>query len=124
MADSEQLLVVEIRPCHGYYVTEESNFKVLEVLLETLCSDTYSLLYELIYLVWQNTRERQILIDWEAEYDMLPINFLLCLSLDLNTWCISVEEEGVTLIYPEYIPSGLNLTVASFTVPTFRCPPH
>ena len=38
--------------------------------------------------------ERQSCANWMAEYDLLPIHYLRHLYLNINTWYISVEDEG------------------------------
>ena len=75
------------------WVTVGAALEGLEVLLATLWSDTHPLVAGLFSLVHHNARERRVRVDWEADYDMLPMYFLFYLSLNINTWCISVEVE-------------------------------
>ena len=92
MAESSQLLSINITSRHVYWVMAEAALEGLADLLATLCSKSHPLVLDLLSLVCQNSRERRVCIDWAAEYDMLPIYFLFRLSLYLNTWFISVEE--------------------------------
>ena len=69
---------------------EEAAYEGLAAFLDTLWSDTHPLMADLLYLVHHNARQRRTRVDWEAEYNMLPMHFLHGLSLDLNTWYICV----------------------------------
>ena len=80
-------------PRHMDGVTTEAALKGLVELLATLCSESHPLVLDLIPLLCHNYRERYTCIDWETDYYMIPMYFLRILSLDINTWCISVEEE-------------------------------
>ena len=53
----------------------------------------YPLVDNLPSLVRHNAMEQQARLDWAGEYDMIPMHFLCRLFLDLNAWCILVEEE-------------------------------
>ena len=49
---------------------------------------------ELLSLVCHNSWEWRVHVDWEAEDALLPIQYLCRLYLYVNTWFISVADEG------------------------------
>ena len=59
-------------------------------LLLVLWSKLNLIVADLLSLILHNVREKHVCVDWLAEY--MPMHFLLRLSLDLKTWCISVEK--------------------------------
>ena len=86
--------IIDSGPHHVDWITSEAAAEGLTVLLATLCSDTQPLVEDLLSLMIHNAIYRRERVDWSEEYEMLPIHFLLRLKIDLNTWCISVEEEA------------------------------
>ena len=71
-------------------------------------------------------------MSWETEYEIMPMNFLCCLSLDLGIWCISVEEEVGVIDLPSTATIWFDLYCCKFykphimvtMVPTRRYPAH
>ena len=100
MAVSSQLLVIESGPCHVNWVTTEVVVKGITTLLLTLLSYTNTLIVDLLSLMHYNSRERRARVDGAVEYEMLPMHFLHHLTLKLNTWCISEEEDVVGVDLP------------------------
>ena len=60
-------------------------------------------------------------MDWIEEYEILPMHFLLRLTLNLNTWCISVEEESRDIDHP--IISSLRVKLDRRTLDQPHMPP-
>ena len=100
ITDSYQLLAIDSGLIHVNWETEEATDKVLVNLLATLWLETHPLVVDLLSLVLHNAKERQTRVDWVSEYEILPIHFICCLTLDLNTWCISVEEDAGCINIP------------------------
>ena len=81
-------------PQHVDWVTVEAASKGLDDILSTLWYKMHPLVSDITSLVRHNTRERRARVEWEAEYDIIPMNILCNLLLDLKTWYISVKEEA------------------------------
>ena len=47
--------------------------------------------------------KRQMHMEWEEEYYMMPIHFFFHLSLELTTWRISIEEEAGYIKLPRML---------------------
>ena len=77
---------------------------------------------DLLSLVRDNARERRARVDLVAEYAMLPMHFLRHLSLDINTWCISVEEEGGGIDLPSMSAIRFDLDWCTFDAPHIPTP--
>ena len=100
MSESSQILEIDSGLRHIDWVTTEALAKGLTDLLETLWSDTHTLISDFLYLMIPDARERQSRVEWMAEYEMIPMHFLLHLTLDLNTWCIHVDKKAVEIDLP------------------------
>ena len=88
VAKYSQLLTIDSSPLQVDWVMTEEFSEGLTVLLDTLWSDTHPLVADIISLLRQNARVR---VDWAGKYDIVPMDLLRHLTLELNTWCISVE---------------------------------
>ena len=87
-------------PTHVDWVLAEASTEVLTALLATLWQDTHPLVADLLSMVRHSTRELWAQVDFAAEYELLPMNSLRYLSLNLNTWFISVDKNGEDIDLP------------------------
>ena len=55
---------------------------------------------DLLSLVYHNVWEKRESMVWVAEYALIQMHYIRCLSLDLNTWFISVEDKGGNISLP------------------------
>ena len=67
-------------------MTAEAASEGLEVTLFTLWSESRLIVSDLLSLLCYNIKERCAYIDWDTEYNMLPINFLRRMYFYLHTW--------------------------------------
>ena len=84
------MLALEGAPIHVDWVSTEAETKGLMALLATLWQDTHPLVADILSLTHHNARERRSRVRWVEEYDLLPMHFPRCLSLNLYTWSINV----------------------------------
>ena len=82
---SMQMLALYGEPTHVDWVSTDTSTEGLTEILATLWQDTRLLMVELLSLVCHNSWEWRAHVDWEAEDSLLPIQYLLCLSLYVNT---------------------------------------
>ena len=88
------MLALYVAPTHVGWVSTDTYIEGLAALLTTLWQDNHILVDELLFLVCRNSWERHAHVDWAAEDALLPIRYLRRLSLYVNTWSISVADEG------------------------------
>ena len=112
---------------HVEWVSAEAATEGLTALLATLWWDTHPLVADLLSLTCHNARKFRSRIGLEAEYSLLPIRYLRCLSLYLNTWYISVEDEGGNIEIPSITAIRFELDRRTFDAPhmlaTLVCAP-
>ena len=82
---------------------------------------------DLLSLVYHNVWEKRESMVWVAEYALIQMHYIRCLSLDLNTWFISVEDKGGDIELPSMTEIQFDLERCTFdrlNIPeTFVCPP-
>ena len=82
---SMHIIALYCEPTHVDWVSIDTSIEGITVLLSTLRHETHLLMVELLSLVCHNSWEWRAHVDWEAEDSLLPIQYLLCLSLYVNT---------------------------------------
>ena len=61
-------------------------------------------------------------MDWEVDYSIVPVDFLRRLSLNLKTWCTSVEEDAGEIDLPNLISILFKIYRRTFDAPNMPSP--
>ena len=79
---------------HVNWVTTNPTYKVLAALPAMLYQEPHPVVTDLLNLVHQSAWEIRAHVNWIADYSITPMHFLRRLTLGLNIWQISDEEDS------------------------------